>query len=36
VVPAFITVQHMPPAAGAIIGTVMGLSQVLWLIIGGY
>jgi predicted MFS family arabinose efflux permease len=35
-VPAFITVQHMPPAAGAIIGTVMGLSQVLWLIIGGY
>jgi MFS family permease len=36
VVPAFITVQHMPPAAGAIIGTVMGLSQVLFLVIGGY
>ena len=36
VVPAFITVQHMPPASGAIIGTVMGLSQVLFLIIGGY
>jgi predicted MFS family arabinose efflux permease len=36
VVPAFITVQHMPPASGAIIGTVMGLSQVVWLVIGGY
>jgi predicted MFS family arabinose efflux permease len=36
VVPAFITVQHMPPHAGAVIGTVMGLSQVLFLIIGGY
>ena len=36
VVPAFITVQHMPPAAGAIIGTVMGLSQVVFLVIGGY
>jgi hypothetical protein len=36
VVPAFITFQHMPPAAGAIIGTVMGLSQVGFLIIGGY
>lgn len=36
VVPAFIAVQHMPPAAGAIIGTVMGLSQVLFLVIGGY
>jgi MFS family permease len=36
VVPAFITVQHMAPASGAIIGTVMGLSQVLFLIIGGY
>jgi MFS family permease len=35
-VPAFITVQHMPPAAGAIIGTVMGLSQVVFLVIGGY
>jgi nitrate/nitrite transporter NarK len=36
VVPAFITVQHMPPQAGAVIGTVMGLSQVLFLVIGGY
>jgi MFS family permease len=36
VVPAFITVQHMPPAAGAIIGTVMGLSQVVFLVIGGH
>ncbi len=36
VVPAFITVQHMPPASGAIIGAVMGLSQVVFLIIGGY
>src|ERR1700730_18659385 len=36
VVPAFITVQHMPPASGAVIGTVMGLSQVLFLVIGGY
>ena len=36
VVPAFITVQQMPPAAGAIIGTVMGLSQVVFLVIGGY
>ncbi len=26
----------MPPAAGAIIGTVMGLSQVVFLVIGGY
>ena len=36
VVPAFITVQHMPPESGAVIGTVMGLSQVLFLVIGGY
>lgn len=36
VVPAFIAVQHMPPQAGAVIGTVMGLSQVLFLVIGGY
>lgn len=36
VVPAFITVQHMPPEAGAVIGTVMGLSQVAFLVIGGY
>lgn len=36
VVPAFITIQHMPPEAGAVIGTVMGLSQVLFLVIGGY
>lgn len=36
VVPAFIAVQQMPPEAGAVIGTVMGLSQVLFLVIGGY
>jgi predicted MFS family arabinose efflux permease len=36
VVPAFITVQHMPPQSGAVIGTVMGLSQVMFLVIGGY
>ncbi|KJC57191.1 major facilitator transporter [Bradyrhizobium sp. LTSPM299] len=36
VVPAFITVQHIPPEAGAVIGTVMGLSQVVFLVIGGY
>lgn len=36
VVPAYISVQKMPPEAGAVIGTVMGLSQVLFLIIGGY
>ncbi|MEW6640473.1 MAG: MFS transporter [Pseudomonadota bacterium] len=36
VVPAFIAVQHMAPDAGAIIGTVMGLSQVVFLVIGGY
>jgi MFS family permease len=36
VVPAFISVQHMPSESGAVIGTVMGLSQVLFLVIGGY
>jgi MFS family permease len=36
VVPAFITIQHMAPDAGAVIGTVMGLSQVVFLVIGGY
>ncbi|MGJ5205613.1 MFS transporter [Bradyrhizobium sp. HKCCYLR20261] len=36
VVPAFIAVQHMAPDSGAVIGTVMGLSQVLFLVIGGY
>ncbi|MHC2337978.1 MFS transporter [Bradyrhizobium sp. USDA 4454] len=36
VVPAFIAVQHMPAEAGAVIGTVMGLSQVVFLVIGGY
>jgi len=36
VVPAFIAIQHMPPEDGAVIGTVMGLSQVVFLIIGGY
>ncbi len=35
VVPAFVDVQHMPISYGAIIGTVMGLSQVVFLIIGG-
>jgi predicted MFS family arabinose efflux permease len=36
VIPAYITVQKMPPASAALIGTVMGLSQVLFLVIGGY
>lgn len=36
VVPAFIAVQHMAPDSGAVIGTIMGLSQVLFLVIGGY
>ncbi len=36
VVPAFIAVQHMPAEAGAIIGTAMGLSQVVFVTIGGY
>jgi MFS family permease len=36
VVPAYVDFQHMPIGMGAIIGTVMGLSQVAFLLIGGY
>jgi MFS family permease len=36
VVPAFVAVQKMPVEYGALIGTLMGLSQVVFLIIGGY
>jgi predicted MFS family arabinose efflux permease len=36
VVPAFVAVQQMPPEAGAIIGAAMGLSQVVFVAIGGY
>ena len=36
VVPAFIAVQKMPVASAALIGTMMGLSQVFFLVIGGY
>jgi MFS family permease len=36
VVPAFIQVQHMPVDSAAVIGTIMGLSQVLFLLIGGH
>jgi MFS family permease len=36
VVPAFVETQHMPVEMGALIGTVMGLSQVVFLVIGGY
>jgi MFS family permease len=36
VVPAFIAAQHMPVQSGAWIGTLMGLSQVAFLLIGGY
>ena len=36
VVPAFIGIQHMPPSSAALIGTVMGLSQVAFLIVGGF
>ena len=36
VVPAFISAQHMPVESGAWIGTLMGLSQVVFLLIGGY
>lgn len=35
VVPAFITHQGMPGASAALIGTLMGLSQVVFLVIGG-
>lgn len=36
VVPAYIKVQNMPVESAALIGTVMGLSQVVFLVIGGY
>lgn len=36
VVPAFIHVQHMPVASAATIGTLMGLSQVAFLLVGGW
>jgi predicted MFS family arabinose efflux permease len=36
VVPAFIAVQKMPVDNAALIGTAMGLSQVVFLVIGGY
>lgn len=36
VIPAFISVHGMPPANAALIGTLMGLSQVVFLVIGGY
>ncbi|MGG7566758.1 MFS transporter [Rhodovulum sp. DZ06] len=35
VVPAFITLQGMPESSAALIGTLMGLSQVVFLVIGG-
>jgi MFS family permease len=35
-VPAFVQDQGMQPEMGAVIGTVMGLSQVAFLIVGGY
>ena len=36
VIPAFITVHNMPVADAALIGTLMGISQVFFLVIGGY
>lgn len=36
VVPAFIAVQNMPVESAAVVGTLMGLSQVLFLVVGGY
>ena len=36
VIPTFIKVQGMPVGRAALIGTAMGLSQVLFLVIGGY
>ncbi|MGX1096347.1 MFS transporter [Amorphus sp. MBR-141] len=36
VVPTFIAVQNMPVQSAALIGTLMGLSQVVFLVIGGY
>lgn len=35
VVPSFIAIQEMPVESAALIGTLMGLSQVVFLIIGG-
>ena len=36
VVPAFIQTQGMAPASAATIGTLMGLSQIVMLLLGGY
>lgn len=36
VIPAYITVQKMDVANAPLVGTIMGLSQVVFLIIGGY
>jgi MFS family permease len=36
VIPAYITVQKMPVENAPLVGTLMGLSQVVFLIIGGY
>jgi MFS family permease len=36
VIPAFITVQRMPVQSAALVGTLMGLSQVVFLVLGGY
>jgi MFS family permease len=36
VVPSFVAEQHMPEQSGALIGALMGLSQVAFLLIGGY
>ena len=36
VVPAFIATQHMSPPSAALIGTVMGLAQVVFLLAGGF
>jgi len=36
VIPAYIVVQKMPVSSAALVGTLMGLSQVVFLVIGGY
>src|SRR6185437_13010867 len=36
VVPTYIKVQGMPVAYAALVGTAMGLSQVVFLVLGGY
>ncbi|WP_271022881.1 MFS transporter [Rhizobium sp. RCAM05973] len=36
VIPAYITVHSMPIADAALIGTLMGISQVFFLVVGGY